>query len=256
MSETTAVEVVKSDTLMPATFADQSIVEAMKANLSGSIRVFDLPRVKVPAGGGTQWEIETLEGTKGMSELIGIICYQHDARSYYIQSFEESGGGSPPDCSSTDGVIGKGAPGGSCISCALAKFGSAKDGKGNPTKGQACGAAKRLFLLTPHSAMPIMLQTPPTSLKALSKYMVQLIGAGCRYSDVLTRITLKKEKSDTGIVYSECEFSVVMETTPEGARKIRRVTDPAHKKMVKDFGELMAVMSESIPMHDLEKQEA
>ena len=51
----------------------------------------DLERVRLPAGGGISWEVQTLEGEKTVQEIQGIIIAQRQVRVYWDQSFEDSG---------------------------------------------------------------------------------------------------------------------------------------------------------------------
>ena len=88
------------------------------------LRLTDLERITVPAGGGTMWEVPTIdsEGVDYHKTLTGIIIGSQTGRKYWKTSFDETGGGTPPDCFSADGVDGIGNPGGQCASCPNAKF--------------------------------------------------------------------------------------------------------------------------------------
>ena len=105
--------------------------EIIADNLGGEqITPFDLDRVTVPAGGALSWEVPTLDGEESVKEIEGIVIYWRTARAYWEQGLDESGGGSPPDCSSDDGQIGIGTiaatvQGGQCSACPMNQFGSA-----------------------------------------------------------------------------------------------------------------------------------
>ena len=186
-----------------------SIREAMAENMAGEdVSAFDLPRVKVPAGGGTTWAVPTIDGEEDRKELLGIIAFDKPGRSWWEVSMEESGGGSAPDCSSDDGVTGT--KFGDCASCPRNVFGSARKGA-----GKDCKETRSIFLLTQDGALPIVVSVPPTSIKPLKQYKMRLTSAGVPLTGVVTRITLTKTKNAGGIAYAEMAFGVAGKLTPE-----------------------------------------
>ena len=57
--------------------------------------------------------------------------------------------------------------------------------------------------------LPILLTLPRTSLKAFADYLgKRVVSRGLRSYDVLTRVTLRREKNRGGIEYSQAVFSV------------------------------------------------
>jgi hypothetical protein len=50
------------------------------------------------------------------------------------------------------------------------KYGTATDGKGNPSKGKACKNMRNLYILRSGEIMPIMLSLSPTSLKPYNDF--------------------------------------------------------------------------------------
>lgn len=160
-----------------------------------SLGVTDLPRIRVPAGGGQNWELPDGSAAR---QFDAIIVHRQITRSYWSSQY--SGENTPPDCSSEDGVIGVGTPGGECAKCPLSQFGS--DGK----NGQACKRINRLFLLFDGGIMPVVLNVPPSSGKYVLQYLVSLATSGIGYWQVKTRFTLAKAKSSTGIEYSIVQF--------------------------------------------------
>ena len=156
----------------------------------------DLDRVKVPNGGGVHWTLETLEGEEAVKELKGIIVMTKMQRVYWAQEF--SGGGDPPDCYSADGLVGHGDPGGQCAKCPWAQFGSAEK-----SNAQACQARRLVFMLMENSALPVVVNVPPTSLKPLKKYLVKLGGQGIHAHHVVTSLTLEKCRNKSGVDYAE-----------------------------------------------------
>lgn len=173
--------------------------EIIRENLGGdAIDMGQLPRVTVPAGGGVAWEVPTPDGWDSIKALSGIVIHQQSMRAYWAQGLEESGGGSPPDCRSDDGITGEGTPGGDCATCPLNQFGSDKD-----ERGKACKEVKVLFLLREGELLPTMVRIPPSSLKAWKNYMLGLANQRQRYHTVETTLTLEKVQNQGNITYAQ-----------------------------------------------------
>ena len=165
---------------------------------------FDLTQIKVPSGQGpAMWAVPTLEGEDAAEKTIdGVIIASQDIRVMYRQSFDAGGGGTPPDCSSLDGVTGQGDPGGSCADCPFAMWGSA-DPKpnGEPRKGQKCQAKRLLWMVRADEMIPSIVVVPATSLKIVRRYQLLLAGRGLRSWQVATSLGLDKAQSGDGISY-------------------------------------------------------
>ena len=172
-----------------------------------------LSRIKVPTGGMTAWEIETLEGTKVEQEIDAIIvAMKGKQKAWWSTSMEDGNAGSPPSCVSTDGSNGYGinsldaaATEGvhACPECAWSKFGSSRGG-GN---GKDCKDFALLFFFREGSRIPTLLQVPATSLKVLQSYVLKLIDNGKRFEGCVTTLSLKKAQSAGGITYSTLDLS-------------------------------------------------
>jgi hypothetical protein len=180
--------------------------EVIQENVQDGLSPFDLDRIKVPAGGGISWEVETLEGTTSVKDLDGVIIYWKDNRAYWRNKF--SGENSPPDCYSDDGRFGFGNPGGECSECPNSQFGSAIDEKGEHQKGQACKAMRMIFVIGKDSVLPSVITVPPTSLKSIKQYFLRLASKGVPYYGVVSRFNLEKAKSGAGVTYSRIIPSV------------------------------------------------
>lgn len=192
------------------TFDKKELMEVIQENLQGvALSPSDLDVIKVPGGGATMWTVPTLDGEEDVKELTGVVVHWQNRRGYWSQSIEETGGGTPPDCSSEDGIHGIGTPGGECAKCPLAEFGSGKNG------GQACKQNILLFLLTEGDVLPKVVKVPPTSISGIRKYFIRLAGKGIRYYGVQTTLTLVKEKNDSGINYAKIEPKVASVLTKE-----------------------------------------
>ncbi len=119
----------------------------------------------------------------------GKLC----AKSWFEGAYEP-GSDDPPDCSSSNGVV----PDSwvvdpvcsNCAQCPNNAWGTATDQQGNPTKGKACNDVKRLIVILPQAINgdPWIIQVPPSSLKALSKYGRELEKHNLGVETIATRI--------------------------------------------------------------------
>ena len=147
-------------------------------------------RVKIPSGGGLAFELpgEEEDETESATELIGVILDHNPVNAYWANKF--AGGNEQPDCSSFDGKQGVDRLTGEIKSCETCPQ------EGNP--------------------VPLILSLPPTSLKYMRNYIAKrVLLKGFRCWQVLTKITLKKEKSKDNITYSRAAFAFVDKLTPE-----------------------------------------
>lgn len=173
----------------------------------------DLERIKIPAGGGVAWEVNSLSGVESVKELEGVIVAFRDIRTFWRKSFEESGG-APPDCSSIDSVTGVGDPGGLCAMCPLAQFGS--DGR-----RQACRQGRQLFLLRGDAILPDVVNLAPTSLAAARKFFLRLTSQGIPFYGAIVKIGLEKDKNSDGIAYAKATFTLARVLTEEETARTR-----------------------------------
>lgn len=174
------------------------VIETIKENLGESqqIGIGMLDRVKTPAGGSTTWALPTIDGDVETKEIDAIIIHSTLKRAFWRESYEDSGGGTPPDCSSDDCKTGIGDPGGPCVACPNNEFPA--DGGSKP-----CAEQRVTFFVTPEDAMPKVLLVQPGSLQAFNKYLLGLGSRNIRVHEVVTRLTLKQSKNKKGITYSE-----------------------------------------------------
>jgi hypothetical protein len=218
-----------------------TINAAISTNIgSGGLSEFDLPRIKMPAGGGLQWAVPTLEGEATEPAIEGVIVLARDTRAYYSQPISETGGSQPPDCWSADGVTGSGKPGGACLACPLARYGSAPG-----SRAQACKQIKQLFVLRGSLLLPEVVTLPPTSLKAAKQYLLKLTSQGVPYYAVVTRIGLERTKNSQGIAYSRAVLSFVRRLAPEEVERARE-----YHEMLKPLVQKMAVDLEAAEVQD------
>jgi hypothetical protein len=209
-------DVAKTNTNLPDT-VDQvqfqmmqmqkgEIAEILRENLGeDSLSVQDLPRIVVPGSGGKIWTVPSVEGDVEMSDLVGIIVFTKVTRTYWEKSFDDTGGGEPPDCYSPDGVLGVGIIADSvkdhmCGNCPMSEF--AKDGTGCP-----CKESRLIFMVMQDEILPVVIKAPVMSLKNAKKYLTGLTSRRQKVHSVYSTLTLEPDKNKRGIKYSKIMFS-------------------------------------------------
>jgi len=206
-------ELTKIDNFAALQMNAAELREVLKENLGGQqLSAFELDRVKIPSGGGTMWEVPTLEGTEDAKAVEGVVIYFKNQNAYWKQKYD--GQNNPPDCVSNDGITGVGDPGGECSECPLNEFGS--DGK-----GKACKNMRTLFVLREGDVLPLVLTLPPTSLKEARKYFLRLASKGIPYYGVVTEIALEKDKNEGGIAYSKASLSLKGRLDADTIKKLK-----------------------------------
>jgi len=211
MAGTDLVPVDELHSLFPA-LGDPDMLEALNANLgdSDSVGVFDLDRVKIPAGGGVNWEVPGLDGMDAVKHLRGVIVGTIPRRSYWEVSLDEqsSGDPSPPDCSSDNAKFGKGLygvgsdlhPSGECATCPMNQF---QEIKGRNTK--PCSEQRLTLFLRENTVLPVVVQLPPTSMKEMKTYMLRLSSNGIAFYKAITKLALRRVEANPA-------YSVVVPT--------------------------------------------
>lgn len=199
--QTTAVAVRNDDQFKVMTIDGNKIKTIIKDNLGADgLKLSDLERITVPSGGGIVWEVPGLEGLETTKELTGIMIASQTGRKFWTQSFDETGGGTPPDCYSPDGVTGIGSPGGECATCPNAQFGTADNGRG---RGQACSEFRSILMVLKDEILPVVITAPAMSLSPIRKYLRGLVSRQLPLHAVYTRLTLEKDKNKDGITYAK-----------------------------------------------------
>jgi hypothetical protein len=185
------------------------MLTVFKKNIGNSpLSTLDLPRIKVAPGKLLLWE---LTGDETEREIEGIILAWRQGRLYWKQAPDEPGAKKkPPDCTSQDGFTGIGDPGGECMKCPYAKFGTAQKGR-----GQACKQIRQLLIIRPGLALPYLLAIPPTSIRPAMQYFMLLYSRLIPYWGVVTKIKLEKAENEAGIAYGKMVFSLDRVLTPQ-----------------------------------------
>jgi len=204
---------------------EKELSALLKGNLAGrTLTAADLVRAPIPAGGGTTWEIESLDGVEKADEIEGVIIHQKNIRAYWPDAEIN---GEPPLCRSDDAMTGIGAiqadqPAESrdCFTCPMAQWGS--DPKGG--KGQACTLKKALFILRPDSILPMVVMIPPSSLQNIDRYLLALLNASAPFWGAVTGLSLEKAQGNSG-AYSRVKARRVAPLTPEQTARMKLYQD-------------------------------
>lgn len=221
-NESTALTVLQKNNFELAEFSeDMSDIIAEELDGLGTIP-FDV--IKIPAGGGLAFELpgESEDQPELVNEITGIIVDHHSINALWMKPYD--GANEQPDCSSFDGKTAI-LPTGelkSCAECPYNEFGSARDGG----KGKLCKNMHRIYILRSGEQLPMLLLLPPTSLANWKNYLgKKLVIKGKRPYQVLTKITLKREKNANGIAYSQAVFTKVADLAPTECATLKTMVE-------------------------------
>lgn len=216
-----ALTVVEVDKYLPVAFGDLNWREVISDNIgTDTIDRFALPRLRIPPGGGKSWEVQTLDGFESKPTVEGIITHWSPLRAYWRNPYGSGGGNQPPDCSSDDGNIGHGDPGGNCHDCPLNQFDTATNGR-----GKACKEIRAVFIKPANAIYPFFLSLPPTSLKAFRSQMINMANNGVGYWHAVVQLGLEQDKSADGFNYSKVTVKVLQKLSPEQIASFKTYRD-------------------------------
>ncbi|SHO54163.1 hypothetical protein [Anaerocolumna xylanovorans] len=173
-------------------------------------------RVKIPAGGALQFEIpgDDPENPDYKKYLEGVILFNHASCAYWLDG--EMDDNTAPLCSSVDGKVGIGEPGGTCAVCALNRFGSGENGK-----GKACKNMRILYLLRDGEYMPLQITLPPTSIKPFNDFYSAVFAARRRGTcGSIVQIGLKRVENGTN-TYSVATFRKLYDFSGEELAQVK-----------------------------------
>jgi hypothetical protein len=159
--------------------------------------VHKLDHVAIPTGGNIMWDIPGFD--KPQESFSGVILHRQPNRQLYRNPFGK-GPKEAPICSSKDGIIGIGDPGGSCEDCPKSKFGPNNERPECPDK-------EDVYILRPNGLLPSILSLPSTSLKALTDYGMRLFNQGQFLYGVETTFSLERKQSKGGVNYSTLKLA-------------------------------------------------
>lgn len=222
-SKTGLVRMEESEYLLLQPEAQNEFRELFRANIGegGQINPLDLPRDKVGTGGAIEFRKQAADGTEVVQKLDCIVVSWRPARLYWK---DPNPSGKRPDCSSKNGFIGIGDPGGNCETCPYAQYGSSLKGG-----GQACKQIRQMLILYPEEILPHVVTIPPTSLKACGRYFLMLLGLRLPYWSVVTRIQIEAAQNETGVKFAKMGFFLERRLNPEE----RELFAPIQRQMAK-----------------------
>src|SRR3990172_6507391 len=216
MAKNTALAKSDAPAFAIATRPTAEIVAIIAENLGGAkITMSDLPRIKVPTGGGLGWTLPSFEGEPEVAgKFRGVIIHSRPARSLFRNGEPD---GSPPDCSSDDGDVGRGNPGGTCGDCFFNAFGSKGKDPATTTVAQlraergpkGCADKRALFILRDGDLLPTVLVLPVMSVKTYNQLTLGFSSRGRKYDSAVVEFGLEAAKNSGGQPYSKVKFSIV-----------------------------------------------
>ena len=183
-------------------------------------------RIKIPGGGNLQFELpsENHEDPDYAKTIEGVIIYNHQAGAYWPEGAEFDDEVAPL-CSSVDGKVGIGTPGGACAICPMNQYGTATDKNGKPAKGKACKNMRHLYILRDGEYMPILLSLPPTSLSPFSEFMnVAFVSRRRPTWSSVVQIGLKRVENGAN-TYSVATFKKLYDFEGEQLQQVKQYAD-------------------------------
>lgn len=198
------------------------IAEAIAEEMNG-LGTLPFDKVKIPSGGGLAFELpgEDEDNPETVTEIKGVILHHYPVNAYWKEAY--NGEIAQPDCSSLGGKQGIRAETGEVVDCASCPYNQYGSNDGN---GKACKNTHRCYVLREDNPIPVLITLPPTSLKHLRDYIgKRIVLKGLRSYDAITKLTLKKEKSSSGITYSRAAFTFVSKLTNEQRASAKAMAD-------------------------------
>lgn len=220
-TETAIVKAVPIEEYNIVASRDQ-ILEIIETNMgAGGMGPADLTKIKIPGGGGTQWEEETIEGVKHVDEITGVVVYWEDVRLYWKVPYDESTERTPPDCKTVgDCLVGVGDPGGVCRSCPKDAW-PGKVGGIQPAK--LCSERRVLFICRADDWMPIAMPLPVMSRAKCHEFFIKLTQGKLTHYGAIINFTLTRTENASGKPYSFLTMKVVDRLSEPQTAKMRDV---------------------------------
>jgi hypothetical protein len=198
----TALTVIKREEFPLA--VDSQLAQVLAENFRGETIGEDLlTKIKVPAAGSPFWMIDE----KPEQDFIGVVIRVSTKRRMWPSKDVT---GEPPACSSEDGLIGIGMPGGDCVKCPQSQ------------RGGMCRESRLLLVMRPGAAAPDVVQVPRTSIRTWKDYMKKLSFTYKQpFSRVVTQFGLTPDKSkEKGYDFLRISFTPVGLVSSETAQEI------------------------------------
>lgn len=199
-------------------FMDLQSLEAVRENLGNQpMTAGDFERIKFPSSGSLFWQVTDLAGElTPVKAIIGIVLHHKVSRVYWASEY--SGEKIPPDCSSQDGIEGRGTPGGLCMTCPYSAWESDPKGGG----GQACKQVGINVVAIPGEVLPVIVPVPPTSLRPVKKFMLGLSSKKLKYSECIISFGLEATQNKAGMKYSIIKPTLIAVLPDEAKDQIKR----------------------------------
>lgn len=147
------------------------------------------------------------------ASFTGILLHKQFCNAWWKESFDKTGGGTPPDCSSLDAITpdynSPEVQAEKCSKCERNKFGS--DGR-----GKACKNMVRAHVLIDQEPTPYRLTLSPTNIRTVNDYISKVSLKGYPFQLVYTDFTLTAQKNKDGIEYSELALAIKGTITEQG----------------------------------------
>lgn len=166
---------------------------------------FRYDEISMPSSGGLAFTLPYAgpNEPKTAEHLTGVILYHYPHNGYWTKKY--AGAKERPQCSSRDGKIGNGDPGGNCITCPHNQYGSGKNGR-----GKACKNMRKVYFLKEGDHLATVLDLPSTSLTNFGDYIAKrVLGRGKFSFGVMTKISLEQAENGDGTPYSRATFATM-----------------------------------------------
>lgn len=172
------------------------------------LNVEDLGRIRVAPGGVPSFVLQYGESKHSVETLDVVVIDKQRTRAYWDKPYGE--GDKAPACSSVDGKIGEGEPGGECRVCPYNEWGSAVNSQtGEKMAGKACREITRLMVLCDGSVLPQIVVAPPTSKRAIQAYLYQMLNEGRGATRSITRLSVVTDRNAGGIEYGKIALKFI-----------------------------------------------
>jgi hypothetical protein len=222
----------------PAFAPDEEMAEMIADTLGDEdISIANLPRIRVPAAGGTQWAIVAGGEETYVKELKGTLVLVKPQRVFWIET-EPSG--KAPDCSSSDGKVpnpggvfhpdgerGEQNPTGLCANCPMSQKGSDPNPK---NRGSWCKDQRLLFFVQEGQMFPSIVVAPPSSIREVTQFRMDLLNQRRALWSTEVALTLEKAANSASIEFARIKLRKTGEIDPDDA------------KAVKDYGDYIKVL--------------
>lgn len=213
------------------------IAEASSDELFGVNYMKLIPRIKIPSGGASAFELSDGDPKKTLEVAI-VVVQRANAYWYPKRHTLHDPENKAPICTSMDlqkgthpmvdikddsvyrdvdprSFSGREYMFGSCATCILNQYGSAINDAGEFTKGKACKNSIRLFCFDIAKFMsgddvPYLLTLSPASIGNWESYvgLVKSMTKGAGTIVVTTKLSLDVTSGEGAIKYSKCKFEI------------------------------------------------